>query len=77
MTPDFNWRQVHGLEVLFIGEVEVGRVHRTGGRNGRPRWLFQLDQHGAFWRDEKTIEICRAQVIGRMVDWLRRAKVIS
>lgn len=73
MTVSLVWREVRGMEVLHLGEIEVGRVCRDGGKKNRPRWLFVLDINRAFWRDEKTIEQAKFAVEARIMGWLARA----
>ena len=67
------YREENGIQVLHLGEVEVGRVATRGGRNDRPRWLFQLDNHLSIWRTERTVEKAEAALEARLADWLKRA----
>lgn len=63
----------HGMEVLYLGKIAVGRVAPDGGRAGRPRWLFNLKGAAAFWKDERTVEAAKAALIAALDDWLDRA----
>lgn len=73
MTPTLTWRAEHGLEVLYLGRVAVGRVAPTGGRRNSPRWLFQLALYTATWKDAKSVEEAKACVLLSLDSWLEQA----
>lgn len=73
MTIKITWRTRGDLEVLYLGEIPVGRVAPDGGRNNRPRWLFNLDGAASIWRDAKTIVEARVCVLLALDQWLNRA----
>lgn len=68
-----TWRAEHGLEVFYLGEIPVGRVAPYGGRNNRPRWLFNLAGVTAFWRDAKTMDDARDCLMVALAEWLTKA----
>lgn len=70
-----EWRLKYGMEILHLGEIEVGRVRKDGGRKGRPTWMFNLEAHIAFWHDEATVEQAKAAVLMKMQNWLERAGI--
>ena len=61
------WVRQNDIDVLLVGEVEVGRVHA----NARS-WLFSL-KHPSFWRGERSAELARTALIAAFSDWLKRA----
>lgn len=71
MTAQTTWRPWCSLDVLYLGEIPVGRVSQDFG--DRARWLFDLDGHRAFWRAAKTPEQARAAVEAKLADWLQQA----
>jgi len=68
-----TWKAQNHLEVLCLGDIEVGRVSATGGRKNRPRWIFNLAYPASFWRDALTIEQARAELLAALDGWLQRA----
>lgn len=68
-----SWRREGDIDVLYLGEIAVGRVHDRGGRKDRPRWLFNLAGAIGFWRDEKTVEQARFALMLALRGWIRRA----
>lgn|GEM_PF-3423608 len=73
LPANIAWRPWCSLELLYLGEVPVGRVLERGGHKSQPAWFFDLDHHTAIWRTAKTVEDARAQVEAKLADWLRRA----
>lgn len=73
MTVTLTWSRQNDIEILLIGEIEVGRVMATGGKKNSPRYIFNLLGSRAFWRDAKSIEEARLALMGALSDWLRRA----
>lgn len=73
MIPGTSWRLEHDLDVLYLGEVPVGRVARSGGKGDKPRWLFNLKGGAAFWHDAKSLEAAKLNLTCALLDWLQRA----
>lgn len=75
--PATEWREWHGLEALYLGEIIVGRVSATGGgRDGsKPRAIFNLAaiESAAFWFDCRSVDEAKSEVERRIEDWLGRA----
>lgn len=75
--PPIEWKHEHGLQVLYMGEIDVGRVAADGGRKNSPRYIFNLRRHFAYWKDEKTVDRARLQVELALKEWLRQAGIIT
>jgi hypothetical protein len=73
VIPGTEWRWWCDLEVLYLGEIAVGRVAHQGGKGDQPRWLFDLKGAAAFWRTEKTVAAAKGAVEDHLTDWLMRA----
>lgn len=71
--PATSWKTSNRLEVLCLGDIEVGRVCPDGGRRNRPRWIFNLAHPASFWRDAPTLDQARAELVGALDGWLQRA----
>jgi len=68
-----SWRREGDIDVLYLGEIAVGRVIDRGGRKDRPRWLFNLAGAVAFWHDETTEERARLALMLALHAWIRKA----
>jgi hypothetical protein len=73
MSPPLSWSWQNDIEVLRMGEIEVGRVSASGGKKGAARFIFNLLGHRAFWRDEKTVERAKLALTCELSAWLRKA----
>lgn len=72
-APVTQWRAEHGLTILYLGSIAVGRTAPSGGRGGKPRWLFNLNGVTAIWHNAKTEQEARQEVETALAQWLRRA----
>ena len=70
-TLPISWRQEHALEVMYLGEIPVGRVNP--GDNG---WIFNLAGFTAFWHREKSVALARGNLSAALFDWARRAGLL-
>lgn len=72
-TVTITWRNVYGLHVLAMGEIDIGRVARNGGKEDKPRWLFNLAGITCQWQTAKTIDAASASLRIELRKWLVRA----
>ncbi len=74
-----EWRDWNGLQALYLGEIIVGRVARSGGGKGgtKPRAIFNLaaTESAAFWFDCADIADAKLSIEVRLAEWLRRAGI--
>lgn len=78
MVRPLSWRSEIGMQVLYLGEVPIGRVAPNGGgRGGSHRWLFHLagptPGTSAFWHAENGETKARAALLAAANTWLNRA----
>lgn len=73
--PTTEWRDWHGLQALYMGEIIVGRVAPTGGRRNGPRAIFNLHGNTACWVQQNSIEEARAWVEISLAHWLHQAGI--
>jgi hypothetical protein len=73
----FSWRDEHAMQVLYLGEVPIGRVAPVGNGYAYPRWLFHLSGPtpgtAAFWHVATTEQKAKADLLAAANDWLNRA----
>lgn len=62
--------------MLYLGAIPVGRIAHSGGRNNKPRWIFNLAMHRAFWATEKTSEAAVFALVSALTGWLRDAGLL-
>lgn len=78
MTRPFNWRSESGMQVLYLGEVPIGRVDVSGVKAGLShRWLFHLAGEtpgtAAFWQVAAGETAAKAALLEAANTWLNRA----
>lgn len=69
------WKPWCGMEALYLGEVIVARASPCGGRNNKPRAIFNLAsvESAALWRDYSTIASARIAMENQLAEWLHKA----
>lgn len=77
-TPrPFNWRSESGMQVLYLGEVPIGRVAIHQGRMFSHQWQFHLAGEtpgtAAFWNVEYGETAAKAALLAAANAWLNRA----
>ncbi|QJQ31801.1 hypothetical protein GV829_04530 [Sphingomonas lacunae] len=73
--PATEWRTEGDIEVLYMGEVEIGRAMATGGKKNSPRWLFTLNRQAIEWISVRTIEGAKTCVEATFDLWLQKAGI--
>ena len=78
MIRPLSWRSESGMQVLYLGEIPIGRMAPNGsGKLGSHRWLFHLAGHtpgtAAFWHAENGETAARAALLAAANTWLNRA----
>lgn len=68
-----TWKREGDIDVLYLGEIAVGRVCDRAGKGNKCGWIFHLAGHLAFWKNEKTEDHARLALTLALSDWLRRA----
>ena len=71
-----TWHNDGDLEILMLGQIEVGRILHSGGRANKPRYLFHLGNRCPFWKTEKTLDIARSALLNEVDDFLKRAGLV-
>lgn len=72
-TVTVTWRNVHGIHVLAMGDIDIGRVARTGGKGDKPRWLFNLANPCCQWRTARTLDAACESLRVELRKWLASA----
>lgn len=67
-----EWRVQGDIDVLFLGEIPVGRVHLKD-----KSWIFNLNYPGCFWKGERSLDRARACVNIALTEWLRKAGLVQ
>lgn len=77
MNRPLSWRAESWMQVLYLGEVPIGRVATNPGGKASHRWLFHLAGHtpgtGAFWKVAASEAKAKADLLTATHDWLNRA----
>lgn len=73
--PATEWRTENDIEVLYMGEVEIGRAMATGGHRNSARWLFTLNRHALQWISDRTLEGAKTYVEATFDLWLQKAGI--
>lgn len=76
-NPATSWRRQGDIDVLYLGEVPVGRVSIPRTDKDKSHWLFNLAGATAFWRKEKSVDHARLALQLALNDWLRRAGLMD
>jgi hypothetical protein len=71
MKPPLSWTRQGDIDVLLMGEIEVGRAMMNGAKGAR--YIFNLLGSRAFWKDEKTLDHAKLALTIALNDWLRKA----